>query len=231
MLFAIGFLLTVLFFVPIYRLSKSKGFPARTIVSGVIAYTVTLYGVLSIASIAGLAHWLMGAAWVPVSLVLLVLQLLPKRPGAPGRAWFTIETSCPHCGAALAFDRSREGLMETCNACGEILRVPRQNDSSASPGASGTPHWAVEATSPVADFSHAEPSESTWVVVRGYDLQALAEMNRTRLEEAGITACVRSRAPSAMHPTSLGCDLLVPVADAEHANHVLDTGSRHDDAT
>ena len=86
------FLLIFLFFVPIYRVAKSKGFPAAAILVGTLAYAVTLLGVVSIAGIAGVQHWLMMAAWVPVPLVWIVLQILPARRDAPGWAWFTVTT-------------------------------------------------------------------------------------------------------------------------------------------
>ena len=134
--------LALFFYVPIYRTARSKGYPARRIVSATIFYTFVVALTDTLAVEAGVDHWGLNLSWLPISLVLIVLQVLPKRAGAPGQAWFTIQMQCPECGRTNDFDRDRIGLVESCPGCKEIFTV--SSDSSEDLDAEGAPGAAPD---------------------------------------------------------------------------------------
>ena len=104
--------LAVLFGIPIYYLAISKGR------SG-FGYAI------SAMALGSSQVWLGPFGLLLPAAVLGCLQLLPPRPGAPGKAYMKVEFACPECGKTVTFPREREGAAELCPECGEILRVPK----------------------------------------------------------------------------------------------------------
>jgi predicted RNA-binding Zn-ribbon protein involved in translation (DUF1610 family) len=216
------FLFVAVFYNPLYRIAQSKGYPGATVVRWTAAYHATAGLILFILEVYGITHWQLGLAYLPVSLVLLLVQCLPARPGAPGRAWLTINTTCTVCHAAIAFDRSREGLVDSCPQCGEILTVSDTAATTATEGVVG----AEAPTEISAVISHGMPepdmmADDKWIPLRTYPSTTLAEMDRQALEAAGVPAVLQSVGAAGIFPTSLGTTLLVPFLDKERAESVL----------
>ena len=211
------FLFATVFYTPLYRIAQSKGYPGATLVRWTVTYHAAVSLVLFVLGVAGITHWQLGLAYLPISLVLLVVQCLPERKGAPGRKWFTISMICKACEATIAFDRSREGLVDSCPRCGEILTVSEGASAIAIEDMSGVeePEEIIEGT------PGPHMVDDKWITLRAYQSGALADMDRQALEAAGVPAVLQSAGPAGVFPTSLGTILLVPSVEKAHAESVL----------
>lgn len=121
-------LIVVLFLVPIYYIAKSKGRSGAS-------YSVAA-GVLALLALDAPMMWdepRLGSLQLAFpAAVLLLVALLPVRPGAPGKAYLKIEFACPECGQTVTFPREREGAAELCPKCGELIRVATDEFSPVS---------------------------------------------------------------------------------------------------
>lgn len=112
-------LISILFIVPVYYLAKSKGYSGAVFGITAAALAFVCWFPLPVAIPAlGILELILPAT------VLLIVALLPKRQGAPGKEYLKITMQCPECLETIEFDREREGMAELCPKCGEIIRVP-----------------------------------------------------------------------------------------------------------
>jgi len=113
--------ITVLFLIPIYYIARSKGYNALLvcIISGLIGCFTPFF-----------LHYVRGQPLLPFAdasipfALLVVVWLLPKRKGAPGKAYLNIKFVCPECQKQVSFKRHKEGKAVLCTSCGEIITVP-----------------------------------------------------------------------------------------------------------
>ena len=120
--------IAVIFLVPAYYLAKSKGYNVAfiLIVSAVLSMGVPLM----IYAINYPDGFSCGADITFPLLSLAIVWLLPPREGAPGKKYLKIIFDCPECKGEVNFPRSKEGQVELCPKCGEIITVPLDEFSS-----------------------------------------------------------------------------------------------------
>lgn len=112
--------IAILFYLPAYYIGRSKGFNASPIL-------FTFIGMGIVAPIAGyfIFDVVIYFLEIPLSaLALLVVWLLPRKEGAPGKNYMKITFNCPACKEEATFARRCEGKPEFCPKCGEIVTVP-----------------------------------------------------------------------------------------------------------
>lgn len=118
--------LAVVFLVPAYYLAKSKGYNVAIIL---IASAILSIGVPLGISIINNENPM---PWIDITFPFLALGIvwfLPKRAGAPGKAYLNITFECPECKEEVTFPRSKEGSPQLCPKCGEIITVPLDEHS------------------------------------------------------------------------------------------------------
>lgn len=120
-------LISILFLVPIYYTSISKGYNGKLLsliagVPSIIAMVVSSAYPHRFLEIIHLA--------IPACMLGIVWVLRPK-PGAPGKAYLKITFECPECGETLSFPRHRAGAGELCPECGDVIHVPDEDRESS----------------------------------------------------------------------------------------------------
>lgn len=113
--------IAVIFLVPAYYLAKSKGY---NVVIILVASGILSMGFPLILNILDISDTVPLADITFPFLSLGIVWLLPKKAGAPGKAYLKITFQCPECREEVTFDRSEEGKAELCPKCGEIVTVP-----------------------------------------------------------------------------------------------------------
>ena len=111
-------LIAVLFLVPLYYISKSKGLNA--------AKLTTVATLLSIAcTVASFFFPYVGFGQIIFPAIFLFsVWLIPRKGGAPGKQYLKIIFDCPECKAEVKFPRSKENTADLCPKCGEVIRIP-----------------------------------------------------------------------------------------------------------
>lgn len=120
--------LTALLAASLYLLSlayyrfKAKGFMAGKLLGPIAALVIALV----------FANWIIGIAAPVVGIgicagLLLCSIIIKPLPNAPG---FNIRFTCPECRKKIEIPRSKEGLAEYCPSCGEIVHVPREENTA-----------------------------------------------------------------------------------------------------
>jgi hypothetical protein len=195
MLFAV---IAFTFFVPMVLKAKSKGYRPAPIVIPTMLVTA--------------AGFFLGPVGilVPPALALLVVILLPEKEGAPGRAYLRHIFQCPECGQSVSFKRGREGLVDLCPKCGELITVPVDEGEAREIEVRDEPMRPT--VSDGADL----------VAVRNYQARPYAELALGTLETAGITGILQSDDGGAVMPNlSVEYRLLVASTDLDKADRVL----------
>jgi hypothetical protein len=148
-----------LFGVPAYYLAKSKGRSGRA-----YAILTVLLGI----PVSGLGAF----GFVLPAASLVVVFLLPARPGAPGKAYLRIVFPCPECGETVSFPRHREGVAEFCPECGELIRVPEDEHSPKPTAHDRRKPTAARGEACFESFGRLEPAQQLAAILNGGGVNA-----------------------------------------------------------
>lgn len=120
-------LIAGIFILPAYYVAKSKGYNLGPTL--VVTAVLAMVGIPILIDIIDhpdvvITHPLpVWSMMLPV-LAWCIISLLPTRKDAPGEDYLEITFECPVCEEEVTFPRAKEGQVELCPECGEIITIP-----------------------------------------------------------------------------------------------------------
>ena len=191
----------ILLLAPLYYLSKSKGFNAVKLVTIATLLSVACTVAIFFIPLLGLGQLIFPAIF------LVTVWILPPKDGAPGKAYFRITFNCPECQKEVTFKREREGIVELCPECGEIITVPTDQYTSTKTTSKKNP-----------------PLQDGKVQLESFSMEAPATMMKLLLEVHGVNAEILGSTGSGVLGAIVapnGFRVVIDSEDWEKANEIL----------
>ncbi len=120
-------LISILFLVPIYYTSISKGYNGK-----MFAIIAGIPSIIAMVVSSAYPHKILDIVYLVFPACMLgIVWILKPKPGAPGKGYLKITFGCPECGESITFPRHRAGAGVLCPECGEVVHVPDDEKTSS----------------------------------------------------------------------------------------------------